>query len=257
MTTLRDLQETFQRAIVEGDDAVLAEIVDTSKEKRDVLFDVYRNAYVLRLIEFLANDYEKLKALLGEEQFDAMARAYVAATPSRTPNARWYGHRLPEFLRTEPDYAGVPEMADLAALEKALTDAFDADDAASLTMDELADLEAESWGALTFRPHPSAARIDLSTNATDIWRALHRDETPPSPATGDKPVPVLVSREDGMASFRVLEDDEAMMWDEAANGVSFAVLCEMMAAHAGEEQAAPRAAGFLSAWIQRGLLARA
>ena len=256
MSALSELQESFQRAIVEGDDTVLAEIVDTSKERRDVLLGVYRNAYVLRLIEFLANDYEKLKALLGEEQFERIAREYIAAHPSHTPNARWFGEKLPDFLRSAPDYRGVPVLGDLAALEKALNDSFDAAEVTTLAMEDLAAIETDAWATLTLAPHPCASRIDLTTNAANIWSYLHRCEEPPAPADAESPVRILVSRDDGMAVFRILDGEEAMMWDEAADGVSFGVLCEMIAAHSGEEDAASRAAGYLSAWIGRGLLAR-
>ena len=39
-----------------------------------------------------------------------------------------------------------------------------------------------------------------------------------------------------MARFRPLSAEEAMMWDEAANGVRFGVLCEMVATFAGEDE---------------------
>ena len=40
-----------------------------------------------------------------------------------------------------------------------------------------------------------------------------------------------------MARFRSLSTEEAMMWNEAANGVRFGVLCEMVATFAGEDEA--------------------
>lgn len=257
MSSLKELQERFQRAVVDGDDAVLAEIVDTSKEKRDVLLGVYRNAYVLRLIEFLANDYEKLHALLGDAQFDTMARAYIAATPSHTPNARWYGKKLPAFLKRTAPYASTALIADLARLECALNDAFDATDGKVLPLEELASIAPEGWPALSFAPHPSVARIDHSTNAADVWRALHAEQTPPDELRLKDPARIVVYRSNGMATFRVLAPDEAMMWDEAANGVAFSVLCEMLAAFAGEDEAAAHAAGYLKGWIDAGMLASA
>jgi hypothetical protein len=48
MSSLKELQESFQRGILAGDDAILSEIKDSPKEKRKVLFGVYRNAYVQR-----------------------------------------------------------------------------------------------------------------------------------------------------------------------------------------------------------------
>jgi len=66
-----------------GDDKVLGEILDSPKEKRDILFGVYRHAYVSRLVETLRNDHEHLHGYLGDEMFDAMGVAYVAAKPSQ------------------------------------------------------------------------------------------------------------------------------------------------------------------------------
>lgn len=254
MTSLKEMQETFQRAVVEGDDAVLAELVDTSKEKRDVLLGVYRNAYVLRLIEFLMGDYEMVHTLVGDEQFGDLARAYIAAHPSRQPNARWFGMHLPEFLRATEPYSGTPVVADVAALERALNDAFDAAEADMLTMDDFGRIAPEDWGTLTFIPHPSVRRLDLASNAADIWRALRAGETPSEPETLDEPCRVIVYREDTKPAYRVLAPDEAMMWDEAANGVRFSVLCEMLAAFAGADEAPARAAAYLRCWIETGML---
>ena len=43
-------QAAFQRGILSGDDTVLAEILDSPREKREALFGVYRHAYGLSLI---------------------------------------------------------------------------------------------------------------------------------------------------------------------------------------------------------------
>ncbi|MGI9382874.1 MAG: hypothetical protein ACR2PO_06950, partial [Methyloligellaceae bacterium] len=70
------------------------------------------------------------------------------------------------------------------------------------------------------------------------------------------PEQLIVYRQDHMAMFRVLGGEEAMMWDEAADGVTFGVLCEMVATFGGGDEAALRAAGYLQGWIQTGLLAQ-
>ncbi|MGH6831824.1 MAG: DNA-binding domain-containing protein, partial [Methyloceanibacter sp.] len=76
MKSLRELQETFQRGILSGDDAILAEVKDSAKEKRNVLFGVYRNAYVARLAEILGDDYEQLHSYLGDQGFAKLVKAY-------------------------------------------------------------------------------------------------------------------------------------------------------------------------------------
>ncbi len=92
-------QDDFQRGILAGDDKVLAEILDSPKEKRETLFGVYRYAYGSRLVDALRNDHELLHAYLGDEMFDEMGHAYVKAKPSHHPNMRWFSQAP----------AGIPE----------------------------------------------------------------------------------------------------------------------------------------------------
>jgi len=74
-------QSAFQQGILGGDASVLSEIFDSPREKRDVLFGVYQNAYGSRLVEAMRNDHKLLHGYLGDEMFDEMGHAYVAANP--------------------------------------------------------------------------------------------------------------------------------------------------------------------------------
>ena len=101
MSSLKDLQESFQRGILAGDDTILAEIRDSAKEERKVLFGVYRHAYIARLAEVLADDYEQLHAYLGDAGFAKFAKSYIAAHPSDRKSARDFGRHVPEFLKAD------------------------------------------------------------------------------------------------------------------------------------------------------------
>ena len=255
MSSLKELQESFQRGILERDDAILGDVEDSAREKRDVLFGVYRYAYVARLAEVLGNDYEQVHAYLGDAGFANLVEAYIDANPSDRRNARWFGRHLPAFARTNAPFSNHPEVGEIAALEKALSDAFDGPDAEPLTITQLATIPVEDWPLLTFQPHPTAIRLTFKTNAATIWSALKSETTPPKPAHLPEPEAVLVWRQDFMARFRPLDAEEAMMWTEAAKGVRFGVLCEMVATFAGEDEAELRAATYLRGWVDLGLLA--
>jgi Protein of unknown function (DUF692) len=73
------------------------------------------------------------------------------------------------------------------------------------------------------------------------------DESPPPPPR--------LWRQDVTARFRTLGTEEAMMWDEAAAGTRFGVLCEMVATYGGEDGADFRAASYLKDWVDMGSLA--
>ena len=151
-------QADFQRGILTGDDAVLTEILDSPREKRETLYGVYRYAYGSRLVEAMRNDHELLHLYLGDETFDEMGHAYVKARPSEHPNLRWFSQGLPEFLKTAEPYCNHPVLSDLAALEKALNDAFDAAEGPVLELAAMAAFAPEAWPDLKFQPHPSAAQ---------------------------------------------------------------------------------------------------
>jgi hypothetical protein len=255
MKSLKELQESFQQGILAGDDAILAEVKDSAKEQRKVLFGVYRNAYVARLAEILADDYEQVHAYLGDQGFARLVKAYIAANPSDQRNARWFGRHLPAFVKRSEAFAKHPEVAELAALEKALADAFDGPDAEPLSIEQLAAIEPEAWPRLVFQPNPTAIRLTFATNAADIWSALKNETAPPKPRHLPEPQATVVWRQDFMARFRPLSTEEAMMWNEAAKGVRFGVLCEMVATFAGEDGAELRAATYLKDWVDTGMLA--
>jgi len=255
MSDLARQQSDFQRAILTGDDSILAEIPDSPKETRENLFGVYRYAYSSRLVEAMRNDHKLLHIYLGDEMFDAMGHAYVAANPSQHPNLRWFSGSLPDFLKSAEAYGKHPVLSDLAALEKALNDAFDAEEAPVIGLADMAGFAPEAWAGLTFRPHPSALRLDLSTNAASVWLALKADEEPPDPVGLDEPSRLLVWRKDVTPVFRELGAEEAMMWDEAATGIPFGVLCSMLATYDDPDSAAARGAAYLHGWVTAELLA--
>ncbi|MEW6769561.1 MAG: DNA-binding domain-containing protein [Pseudomonadota bacterium] len=248
------LQDEFQRGIVSGDDTVLGDILDSTKEKRDVLFGVYRHAYVSRLVDALRNDHEYLHAYLGDEMFDRMGKAYVAEKPSHHPNMRWFSQGVPEFLRSTAPYSEYPVVSELAEFEKTLNDVFDAANGTVIGLEDVAAFSPEQWNDLKFNPHPSARRLDLSTNAVAIWNALRDGETPPDVVVLEEPNRVLFWRDDVTPMFRELPAEEAMMWDEASAGLPFGVLCSMLATYSDPDSAAARGAGYLHGWVTSGAL---
>jgi putative DNA-binding protein len=253
--TLSEMQAAFQRAVMLGDDGILHDILDNSRTNRGVLFGVYRHAYTARLIEVIRNDHQLLNRHLGDEAFSEIARRYIAARPSRNQNARWFSHDLPEFLvEARPDQ---PHIAELAALERAVNDAFDAPDAAPLTIADLSAIAPERWSDLIFVPHPSASRLKLTTNTYPLWVALKDEATPPDPMTLAEPEDIIVWRQDVTPKVRRMSGEEAMMWNETAKGVPFGALCELVAVCDDPDSAPLRAAQHLQGWIATGLLTKA
>ena len=104
--SLRELQGAFQDFLLASSDSFQSEVRGSRKADRTTLLDVYREGYALRLIEVLTTDYPGLIAMVGSASFDDMARAYIAAHPSRHPSVRWYGRNLADFISETLDAGG-------------------------------------------------------------------------------------------------------------------------------------------------------
>jgi hypothetical protein len=254
---LKDFQDRFQRAILAGDDTILSDIPDGPHETKQKLLGIYRDAYELRLIEVIGNDHEHLQTYLGDDAFATMARAYIESCPSKHPNARWVARRLPEFLKSKEPYSGKPALGDLAALERALNNAFDGPDAPVVGLAALSSHPPEAWARLSFVPHPTASVLDVGTNVAAIWASLKAGNEPPASVSYEEPRSILVWRLDMKSMFRDLPPEEAMIWNEARSGATFGDLCVLLATYADPATAPMRAAGYLRAWLDAGLLSKA
>jgi Putative DNA-binding domain len=254
---LAELQASFQRAVLAGDDEILSLIPPNSRTTREVLFGVYRNAYMGRLVEMIGNDHAYLKTYAGDEYFETMARAFITAHPSRTQNARWFAEGLPDFLSGTEPYAFNPQLGELARIERTLGFAFDAPEAPVVALAELQAIDPGDWERLVFIAHPSTRLLSLQTNALAMWAALRGDQIPPASERLDTPQKCLVWRQDVTPMVRPLPPEEAMMWTEAAKGVPFGQLCELLAAFDDPDTAPLRAAQILQGWLAAGVLTKA
>lgn len=223
---------------------------------------VYRHAYRARLAEALADNYTVLARALGDEGFDALARAYIAAHPSLRPSIRWFGHRLDTFMAAAGD-ALVPHagLVDIARMDWALRSAFDAAEAPLLDAATLAALGPDDWAGLVLQLHPSVQRVALAHAVEPAWRAL-REWDPDAGAdapTMDEPLPhahVLLAWRQGLETrWRSLDALEATLLAEVAAGAPFAQLCERAATALDDAAAAaPAVVGLLQRWLADGLL---
>jgi hypothetical protein len=258
MSRLPRIQGDFQSYLLGGDAADIEQhVVGTQKVPVATRLAIYGDGYLSRLIEGLEANFPILSKLLGEGDFGALGTAYVRSHDSPFFSIRYYGDGLARFLATDPAYAGVPVLADLARWEWAMTEVFDAADAVPIGTDTLARLEPQSWAGLRFEWHPSVRRLALAWNAPQIWKAVSDDAEPPEVAFSAQPVEWLLWRQDLRTYFRSLQPAEAAALDAAREGRSFGELCALLSEEVGEAEAPAKAAGFLREWIESGLIVAA
>lgn len=252
MIGLRQLQQRFQRYVLHGVRDIAPHIA--GGETSGARLAIYSDAYRLRLIEALQTDFVALRAAMGDAEFAIMARAYIDAHPSTHPSLRHYGRELAAFLTHDDRYRARPVLAELAAFDWALTEAFDAPDAAVMTLDVLAALPPERWPGMRLLPHPSLIRLDLHWNAPAMWKAADAAAPLPNPEQARDAVAWAVWRQALQTYFRSLSPAEAWALDAARAGHEFAAVCEGLCEWIDPTDAAAHAAGLLKQWVGDGML---
>lgn len=214
---------------------------------------IYHNAYRARLLETLRGDYPAVHGWLGDEEFDALALAYLNAYPSQHFSLRWLGAQLATFIDSYLIPAQAVPLSELARLEWAFTLAFDAPEGQPLRLTRMAELPAEDWPTLQARLLPSVQWQECRHNSLAIWRACkEQGEFPGSQPLADVEI-CLVWRAGLITRYRSLAADEtAALQGMTERGWSFAELCGELA-HLGDH-APVQAVSWLRQWLSDGLL---
>lgn len=210
---------------------------------------VYHDAYRLRLVEALSEDFPLLRALLGGAGFRRLAQRYLAACPPRSYTLRDLGRGLAGFLVRRP------VLRATAAFEWALLDAFDAADAPTLTAADLAAVPPQRFARLRFALAPGVQVLRLHWNVPQAWSAWQGGAAAPSPARLAAPVDCLIWRREQRVYFRTLPADEAVALAALRQGRSFGAVCNALARVGDADTAPARAAQLLATWLAEGLLA--
>jgi uncharacterized protein len=138
-------------------------------------FALYRGNLTASWGKTLASAYPVLVALVGEEFFDGLARAYGKAYPSQSGDLNRFGEQFAKFLADFRHVADYPYFPDVARLEWAVHRAHYADDAPPFDATQLNGLTPEQLDHARLHFHPACVLMTSRWAAVDIWHAHQPD----------------------------------------------------------------------------------
>lgn len=165
---------------------------------------VYRNGFLKACIDALRANYPSVERVAGEERFAALARPFVETKPPGTASLVEYGEGFPQHVRDTREVHGLDWLASFAALDRAWTEVYFAEDddieAAPPGRDSGAlpgpgvPFDAEALMNLRGRLSPRVRLVSLDHRALDAWRGLREGEPRPRVEIRHAPQQVLVWR---------------------------------------------------------------
>lgn len=208
---------------------------------------IYADMFWWRQLDALRACVPKLAALIGDEPFRTLARAYLRAHPSRHYDLGAISEQVPEYLRTRDDLRA--DLADLAQLEWTRDVVHAAANVDAVGPEALAAAGERLVSArLTFVP--ALAVRTFAHQVTPVWRALEDGAAAPEPS----PTPEVVAfwRRGFEVVHGVLPPMEA---DALARGREGATVAEICEAFLDTERPAQAAFDVLASWVHEGWIA--
>jgi hypothetical protein len=216
---------------------------------------VYSHGYVARLAEALEADYAAVRRILGPEPFAALAGRYVRAFPPRSYDLARAGDLLPEHLSVDPIAVALPFLADLAGLERAVSEAFVAPDAEALTWDALVSAAPEDVAALPLVLTPGAALLPSRWPVVSLWTTRNQPDEAVEVELERNPETALVFRRGRSVTCARLDAKEAAFVAALTDGAATLTMLEARLAPGGGAAALASLLSTFRSLVERGLFA--
>jgi hypothetical protein len=187
-------------------------------------FAVYRNNVHVSLTGAIAARFPVVRQVVGEAFFAGMARVYVGQNKPQSPILLHYGDSFAEFIAGFPPASGLPYLPDLARLEAAWSDVYNAADVTTLSPADLGRIDAAALGALTLMLAPAARIVRSRYPVGSIWSAHQSSPVNIPPISGGECV--LLTRPQAEVRVTVIPASAGAFLSALSEGNSLASASE-------------------------------
>lgn len=258
MSTLRDLQQAFARAIFEPHPVLAAPpqthvhsallAVPPGAELGERL-GIHRNGLPARVHDALREAHPATAHILGAATFAETVARFISLRPLRTANLNHVGETFPAFLRDDAISERLPFVADLARLEHAVQHAFHAQAVAPITSATLTDLHDIDWSRAVLRFQPAVAVVESSWPVLDLWQARDTPREAIDIELIGRAQAVVVHRVEFSVHCEILDAPQARALGMCLAAKPFG---EMIAAVADSGVDGTRVASWTNRWMRAG-----
>jgi hypothetical protein len=144
--------------------------------------EIYREQFWLRHTSSLVEDFPGLGGVIGQKAWQRLVEEYLELHPPTSRSLRDLGARLPQFVERCTWLEHRELCSDMARLEWAYIELFDASDAVPLDPEMLAAIPEAAWQTARIALNPALRLLSLSYPVIDLRRALRTQERVSIPA---------------------------------------------------------------------------
>jgi len=179
--------------------------------------EIYREQFWWRHTGSLLEDFPGLSGILGQEDWERLCEQYLREVTPDSYTLRDLGGHLPEVLGRASFLPHQALCRDMARLELAYIEAFDAPDSAPLDPQRLAAIGEQDLPGARLILAPCVRLLEVGYPVADLRRALR--------AAGDEPVAIPAPAPQRLAIYR----RDLRLWDMPLSPVAHAFISGLAA----------------------------
>lgn len=217
--------------------------------------EIYREQFWLRHTSSLVEDYPGVSGILGQATWQALVEGYLDACPPNSYTLRDLGLRFPAYIASQTQLESHRLCLDMACLELAYLEIFDAADEPPVSPEALAAVPEEAWETARVVFQPALRVLHLAYPVAALRRALleDHDEVPlPAPEAQHS----LVFRRDLQLFHEPLAPAEHALLEALLAGTPLVPACQAAIARVptAEVAIAENVATWFQGWAARGFV---
>jgi hypothetical protein len=268
MTAASDLQRKMadflrrRRDLGKDDEArafALAHLGDNARLSGVEMLEIYREQFWLRHTGSLVEDFPGVGRLLGGEDWNQLVVEYLLAHRPETFTLRDLGSKLPGFIPTRSWLPHASLVADMARLEWAHVEVFDAEDVPPLDPKKLAAVPEDAWERARLVPDPALYLLRLQYPVIPLRRRLlaqTEDDAPDEELLLPEPEPSqwALHRRERHIFHDALERPAYSLLERLARGRPLGAACEEASQELGlpVEALGEKLEGWFAEWARLG-----
>ncbi|HEX2873126.1 MAG TPA: DNA-binding domain-containing protein [Polyangiaceae bacterium] len=261
---LSDLQRGMARALRHGSSLTkdadfsafaLEHISGNDRVSPVEQLEIYREQFWLRHTGSLVEDFPGLGGILGQAEWERLAEQYLRETVPDSFTLRDLGARLPDLIERAGWLSHQALCLDMARLELAYIEVFDAADTAAVSPERLATIPEDGFAEARLVIAPSVRLLSVRYPVADLRRKLRQES--------DEPVAIPEASPQQLVVYR----HERRLWDMPLSQVAFTFLAALASGKAlgpaaelaasgpdAEAEVAASIGTWLQQWTAKGLI---
>jgi hypothetical protein len=164
--------------------------------------EIYRRQFWLRHTTSLVEDYPGLSGILGQRAWEVLVEAYLSEVAPSSWTLRDLGESLAGYVERRIDTPHHALCLDMARLEWAYTELFDAADSGSLDPAKLAAIPDDAWGAVRMTMSPALRLLRTQYPVARLRRELREAALGIGDGDSSKTTEVPPPKQQNLALYR-------------------------------------------------------